>query len=274
MGMKPPPGVPNSRVAFIDSAMNEKDSDLMVRRYMVHTDQRITSKSCQTDSSLATQAIQSYLPLQITEMPNGLEISTNSQSITLPRTSPNMGGYNSLMDLHGYQMLVRYKKNRIQQITLEELFSKDSELKNLIQDRIVLLGYSLGDEDHYLTPLGWKYGVEIHAQVISQILDQLTARSNLSALTNAPTTWLPGWLESVLIFSYSLIFGGLMYCVKSKFRWLLLPLAVILISGISIVSFSLSLWLPVVASLVVAGLAIVVIGISQILLRQSITEKS
>jgi CHASE2 domain-containing sensor protein len=48
----------------------------------------------------------------------------------------------------------------------------------------VLLGYESGDDDRHETPMGKVYGIDIHAQVISQLLGIISNRQ--SAIASLP----------------------------------------------------------------------------------------
>ncbi len=260
LAVKPPPGLAAAQLGYVDAIVHDPDD--VVRRYVFHMEQRDRSP-CQTASALGLQIIQRYLPLRLTAQPlRGMRLSGAAHALVIPALAPTVGGYRrAAAEMAGHQVLIRYRQERFQSIAMGQLLVANSEdLRELIRDRIVLVGYATGASDRHLTPLGPRYGIAIHAQVISQLLDGLLPPpGTLAAPSRALITALPDWAEVMIMAACSLLGGWLAW--RWRLGWLCLGLltATLAIIGFSILSFQQLYWLPIVALSLSLYLAAVIV---------------
>jgi CHASE2 domain-containing sensor protein len=245
MAVHPPPGLAPSQLGYVDAIVNDPDD--VVRRYVFQMEQR-SGSPCQTNSALGLQLIQRYLPMQLIAQPQqGLQLTTADHAFMIPALSPTLSGYQRPpSDMAGHQILIRYRQALLQSISMGQLLTaNEGDLRELIRDRIVLVGYATGDRDRHLTPFGQRYGVVIHAQAISQILTGLLG-STPSSSPALITAW-PDWAEAMVIGAWSLLGGGLAWRGRSGRLWLGLLITTLTIMGLSIICFQQLLWIPAVA---------------------------
>ncbi len=259
LAVNPPPGLASPQLGYADAVL--ADPDDVVRRYVLHMEQRRGSP-CQTPSALGLQVIQRYLPLQLTAQPSqGIQLTTASHSFAIPALSPTLSGYQrTVADMAGHQILIRYRSALLQSISMGQLLAaNEGDLRELIHDRIVLVGYAAGANDRHLTPLGQRYGIAIHGQVISQMLDGLLPPSTALTAPRSLITALPDWAEVLLIGAWSLVGGWLAWRWRSGWLGVGILIATIALLGLSLISFQQLFWLPVVAFSISLYLAIGII---------------
>jgi adenylate cyclase len=173
--------------------------------------------------------------------PQTKEFSIAQQVI--PRVRSRYGGYSNI-DANGYQVLIDYrgKERTFTHISSVDLLNGKVDPSRL-RDRIVLIGVTaVSLKDSYPTPFSTgeevMYGVEIHANITSQIVS--------AALDRRPfiQVWSQEW-EYLWIAAWSIIGGGLALLVR---RVTLKPLAlaalVLLLAGIVYWAFLLAWWIP------------------------------
>jgi CHASE2 domain-containing sensor protein len=191
-------------IGYADSLL--PDGDTVIRRYVVQMDARPGS-ACIAEQSFAWQIVQQIVP----------ELKLNS---VVPA---DFGGYQDDPAQFGDdQLVVNYhaSSRNIQPYSLQDILylNTDSELKQLFQDSVVLIGYNLGGkEDTHATPIGRQNGVMIHTHVIRQLLGQTPSLRSL-----------PQWAESGGILLGSLLGGGLFWCGRSWRNRLALTLLLLL----------------------------------------------
>ncbi len=154
--------------------------------------------------SLPLRLAETYLKVEGLELDNGLRDREAMRfgSIELPRFSAHSGGYRGDDDF-GVQLLVNYRHTRQRFRTLSLQDIKDIEagkgysnvLRDVFRNRIVLIGVTAPSIKDFintsaiakLQPPGKIYGVEFHAQVVSQIVS--------TVLDQRPVlkTWWQGW---------------------------------------------------------------------------------
>lgn len=275
LAVPPPPGLTTQKIGYVDAIVH--DPDAVVRRYVFHMEQRRGSP-CQTSSALGLQVIQRYLPLQLTNPSQpALRLTTTTHALAIPALAPTVGGYRrEVGEMAGHQVLIRYRRAAIQSITMGQLWTAQAgDLRELIHDRIVLVGYATGDNDRHLTPLGQHYGITIHAQVISQLLDGLLPpATDRAAAPRSLITTLPDWAESLLIGAWALLGGGVAGCGRARWRGWGLLMATLVIIGLSIVSFQQLLWLPMVALTIAFYLAISIISLFKLGLQSHRSDET
>jgi CHASE2 domain-containing sensor protein len=274
LAVNPPPGLSPQKLGYVDAIVNDPDD--VVRRYVFHMEKR-TGSPCKTPSSLGLQVIQRYLSLQLVNQPHqGMQLIAASRSFSIPALSPTLSGYQrQAAEMAGHQILIRYRQSIIQSISMGKLLAaNDADLRELIHNRIVLVGYAAGDSDRPFTPLGKLYGVAIHAQVISQILDGLVGFATpKAAASRSLITALPDWAEVMMIGIWSLLGSWMAWRWRSGWLWVVLLTVTLAMIGLSIISFQGLLWLPIVAfsgSLYLAVLMIYLIKLGLRFNRSSI----
>lgn len=245
-GVAPPVGVEQNRVGFSDIV---EDPDGFIRRNLIAVSVN-KSEICQSPFSLSWQLALKYLSV------GGIQAQlTPNQKLKLgdvifkPLES-HFGGYENA-DTQGYQILLNYRSAReiAKQVTVTQVLL--GEIKpELVKDRIVLIGSTAPSlKDVFNTPFnngkaddsGRMAGVEIHAQIISQILS--------AVLNNQGLFWfLPAWGEVIWIGGWSVVGGLLAWRIEHPLGWgigIASSLAV-LFAG-NFVIFTQGGWLPVVS---------------------------
>jgi CHASE2 domain-containing sensor protein len=223
-GTRPPPGISGDRLSFSDFPI---DPDGVVRRQLLAMAPNPNSL-CVTDTSFSFRVAQLYLTAK------GIHAQRNSEGdlqigrTTFKRLEPQAGSYQELDNL-GYQILLNYRSSNsvAVQVTLADILnnSLDTELSNLIKDRIVLIGTTAQSfKDYSLTPYSSGHesdqmpGVIIHAHMVSQILSAVLDQRPLLWWLTPPgiTFWVWGW---------ALVGGALVLYVRS-------PLNLVLVSSV------------------------------------------
>jgi CHASE2 domain-containing sensor protein/predicted Ser/Thr protein kinase len=265
-GVPPPQGVEPKRVGFSDII---EDTDGFIRRNLisVNVDE---GQSCQSPYSFSWQLALKYLAVgrirpQLT--PNQ---ELQLRDVVFKPLESNSGGYENA-DTQGYQILLNYRSPRqiAQQVTITQVLA--GEIKpDLVKERIVLIGSTAPSlKDFFNTPFnsgtandsGRMTGIEIHGQIISQILS--------SVLNNQGLFWfLPGWGEVLWIGAWSVIGGLLAGRIRHPLGLgLAETTSLAVLFGGNFVIFTQAGWLPVVApalGLVVATGSVLAYSLYQI----------
>ncbi len=248
---KPPPRVASESLGFSDSLMEDlygdpRDPDKIIRRYSLVMGLREKSP-CSTPYSFGFQIVRNYLPPQTKysyEAGNKLQIN----SIDIKTLQSNFGGYRRSKNwMLGYQILINYHppEKIAKEVSLTSIMNAlDSDLQELIQNRIVLIGYTrTNGNDYHSTPIGQLHGIKIHAQIINQIIDIVSNKQPLlSSWSNSG--------EIIWIFGCSII-GGFFTCLfQSLQRLTIVTLLELLgICIICYISFIYAIWIPFVPAL-------------------------
>ncbi len=189
----PPPGFPKEQVGFSDIVL---DPDAVVRRNLLFakTDTNTDVYSFGLRLSLAYLGL-SQQSIQV--FPDSLQIG----QAVFPSLSSDAGNYRNLDD-RGYQLLLNYRtgKEIANTVTLTQVLH-GAVNPSWIKDKLVLVGttapsvkdlfvtpYNLSDADAPKTP-----GVQVHAQMVSQILDATTGTRPLIAYWPEPVELLWVW---------------------------------------------------------------------------------
>ncbi|MBD2059436.1 CHASE2 domain-containing protein [Oculatella sp. FACHB-28] len=212
----PPPDMPAERLGFTNSVL---DPDNVIRRHLLGM---ASDSYCPTNQSLSLQAATAYLeqlkvlPLQFTEA-GVLQVG----GFSFPKLEFNTGGYQlSTAEANGYQTLLNYRSAAFTQIPLRQILDGslgDSQLAELVKDRIILIGVTISNVDSHLTPYRGKFvqaempGVVIQAHMISQIISAVLDQRSL-------LWWLPQWLEFVWIGCWAGFGGVLVWRWRSPFQ--------------------------------------------------------
>lgn len=246
-GIGQPPEIPQDRISFSDFPV---DNDRIIRRQLLGMAPDPKS-FCSTDTSFSLRVALSYLAtkgFQPEQTPQG-DLQINSS--VFKKLESDAGGYQQL-DALGYQVLLNYRSSNsvAKQVSLYDILSGslDEQLPNLVKNKIVLIGTTAKSfEDYFTTPYSAgqseeeQPGVIIHAQMVSQIISAvLDGRSLL--------WWLPGWGETIWIWSWSFV-GGILVWLRSPVRiGGAIVSALIVLSGLCFVVLLLGGWIPLVPS--------------------------
>ncbi len=231
-GISPPPGIPQQRLGFSDSLL--PDSDKTIRRYILGMKLRPESP-CGTTDSFSFQVVRHYLQVVRHYLPIKIQYQNNGgQNFWIGPAKAETLKQNAGGDALGVEVPIKFSSSQrvAQEISLQNLLeAPDADLRQLIQDRIVLIGYvNTKSKDYHLTPVGKMHGVRIHAHVISQILDLVSGKHPL-------LLYWPKSIESIWIWVWSLVAG----IISFKFRYarnIIVPLGVILVVlGFACLSF-------------------------------------
>ncbi|MGK7883541.1 MAG: EAL domain-containing protein [Crocosphaera sp.] len=245
-GVPPPDNLPKDRVGFSDLPI---DHDNVVRRSFLY----VESPSGKLKKySFALQTILKYFQkeqdtdFQVT--PDALEI--NSQKI--PRLQQNSGGYMlPESEAFGWQILINYRSQKIAKIISLTDVINGNFTRDLVEDKIVLIGVTTPTEkDIFPTPYSATAttnfemsGVEIHGQIISQVLGTILQAEKPFWFWSESVEWMWIGLWSIL--------GGVVVW-RSQRLWILGGNVIISVAGLWFFCFFLftqSAWIPFVPPL-------------------------
>jgi CHASE2 domain-containing sensor protein/predicted Ser/Thr protein kinase len=255
-GTPPPPSIPkekeSDRVGFADMAIDDKG---VIRRAVLCLTPDPASR-CTTPFSFSFQLAQRYLATKGIKpdliQQDQKEYLKLGQLLFKPLLRTD-GGYQQA-DAGGYQILLNYRSSDssahplARSVTLTDVLNKRLDPK-LVKDSVVLIGItasSIGDA--FFTPFSSGQrriekmpGVVVHAQIVSQILS--------AVLDGRPLFWFwPEWAEVLWIWGWSFVGGTLVLIYRHPGRLVLVEVvAGGLLSGISVIIFFASGWIPVVA---------------------------
>lgn len=242
-GIAGPPHIPNEQLGFTDFP---SDPNATVRRQLIGmTPDR---GGCSTEYALSSRIVMAYLGSDYEVDPKSGDTLKVGDTL-LPRLAHNAGSYQlEPASASGYQILINYRSQSPRQVSLKTILSGeiDAQLPDLVHDRIILIGPDKTTRDVHLTPYSkGEYpekmlGVEIHAQMASQILS--------AVLNQRPLLWwYPEWLEWLWIYSWSFLGGAVVWRFRSVFgRSLFIGMVVISLSGICFIVLLYGGWIPLV----------------------------
>ncbi|MEM9149669.1 MAG: CHASE2 domain-containing protein [Cyanobacteria bacterium P01_F01_bin.3] len=260
----PPPGMMLEQLSFSNVV---EDSDLRVRRALMldFLDAAVIESDRgenlggdignvldsdpveQPIFSFGTEAAIHYLEKYENIVPEGGEILQLGDVRFEPLKS-TFGGYQSI-DAGGYQMFLRYRSQHdiAERVSFTDILNNSFD-PALVKDKIVLIGSTTeSSKDLFVTPfveggtLQKMYGVEIHAQVASQILSAVIDGEPL------PWAW-PDGLEILWIVALTGIGSGLMVLTQRGPVLIFFGVSGLALTWIvSLVCFQLGGWVPVVA---------------------------
>ncbi|MEB3148476.1 MAG: CHASE2 domain-containing serine/threonine-protein kinase [Sphaerospermopsis sp.] len=257
-GIAPPQGTKPEQVGFSDIV---EDIDGSIRRNLISVKAN-ESNLCQSPFSLSWQLAIKFLD------GGGIQAQiTDNQELQLRNVifkplQSHSGGYQNA-DTQGYQILLNYRSHSqiAQQVTVTDVLSGQVK-PDLVKDRIILIGSTAPSlKDIFNTPFttgkanntGKMAGVEIHAQMVSQILS--------AVLNNQRLFWfLPGWGEFIWIGGWSVVGGFLAWRIRHPLALGVAEggsLAVLL--GTNFVIFLQAGWFPVVSPAL--GLVVAAVGV-------------
>ena len=222
-GVRSAPELTAERLSFSNFPI---DRDRVIRRQLLGM--AISPESfCQTDTSFSFRIAQLYLATKGIDFQRNSEGDFEIDRVVFKQLRSDSGSYQNL-DALGYQVLLNYRSypQAAEQITLGEiLVADDDRLRELIEDRIVLIGtVAKNFKDYHSTPYSEEGmpGVTIHAHMISQILSAVEDKRSL-------IWWLPVWGEVVWLWGWALLGGLIGSSFLSPLRLGLISTAVLLI---------------------------------------------
>ncbi|MCU0565030.1 MAG: adenylate/guanylate cyclase domain-containing protein [Oculatellaceae cyanobacterium Prado106] len=241
-----PPGVPEERISINDLLI---DPDGVIRRSLLFGK---TYPAFALGLAFQYLEAEGIVPQASPQNPDDMQLG----AATFVSLAADSGGY-QYNDVRGYQMLLDYRTRRIaRQVTLTEVL--EGKLKpEWVKDKVVLIGTTApSGKDLFYTPFSAQAqtdhqmpGVEIHAHIVSQILN--------AALNQRPLVgFLPEWSEGVWIGLCAVLGGALAWRVRHPVMLGLGNLA--LLTALGSTSFGLltqSIWFPVVAPTIATTLA-------------------
>lgn len=239
----PPTGIPDQRIGFNDLLV---DPDGIVRRHLLYVrTQGKTYASFALQLALKALAQQNTVPQPSALNSRYMQLGATT-FLPLTRTS---GAYQT-NDPQGYQILLEYRSRHpvSRRVTLSQVLSQSFE-PEWVQDKIVLIGTTApSGKDLFYTPFTAgneadhrMAGVEIHAQMVTQLLDL--------AAGDRPLIWYwADWVEWVWLWAWALLGSHLAWKISHPVLLLLSSMG--LLTLLSIASFVLLTqqgWVPLVA---------------------------
>ncbi|NEO46114.1 MAG: CHASE2 domain-containing protein [Moorea sp. SIO4A3] len=245
-GIASPPGMTSQQIGFSDFP---RDPDHIIRRQLLGMGY---PDNCNTRYSLSLQVALNYLAQKgIPPMKRNSAGDVEIGDVVFRKFAHNAGGYQLEPDhARGYQILLNYRAKNPKQVHLQDLLKGklDSQLPQLVKDKIVLIGVGKDLKDVHQTPYTkgpWSDkipGVMVHAQMSSQIISAVLKQRPL-------LWWLPQWLEVLWIGIWSVVGGLLVWRLHSPSY-----LGIAVFAGISLLSgvcYALLLqggWIPFIPS--------------------------
>ncbi|MEI6443760.1 MAG: CHASE2 domain-containing serine/threonine-protein kinase [Nostocales cyanobacterium ELA583] len=256
-GIAPPKGTKPEQVGFSDVV---EDTDSSIRRNLISlkVDQ---SDSCQSPDSLSLQLALKYLEKGeiYPQFPNK---ELQLRNVVFKPLQPDSGGYENA-DTQGYQILLNYRSHRqiAQQVTVTDVLLGQVK-PDVVKDRIVLIGSTASSlKDVFNTPFttgkaddaGKMTGVEVHGQIISQILS--------AVLNNERLFWfLPGWAEVIWIGGWSVVGGFIAWRIRHPLGLGLAEVtSMAVLFGTNFVIFTQAGWFPIISPAL--GLVLTSVGV-------------
>lgn len=190
----PPPDVPINKVGFSNFFL---DDDQVLRRQILGLVPRdLQHTSCQTNQSFSVQVAFKYLNQPQIDSDEGNYDDLHLAGKTYPALRPHAGSYQRIpQDWGGNQILLNYRASQklAERYTLAEMLKQPNPSN--IRDKIVLVGVTAKDKDQHVTPYGQVSGVEIHAHMISQLVNAAQKGRPLMQFWSKPQEilWIGGW---------------------------------------------------------------------------------
>jgi CHASE2 domain-containing sensor protein len=265
-GIPPPSGVSQKRLSFSDFVA---DDDNTARRQLLHLTPPPKSL-CPAEYAFSLQLALHYLDKEGKTSDVTKEDYLQIGDVVFPQLKEHSSGYQKL-DASGYQLLLNYRslpsvEKIAQQVNLTDVLDEKIPLESvqLLKDRVILIGLSSSTDtnDFWKTPFSAAAkpnqkevpGVFVQAQMVSQILS--------AVLDGRPLLWwLPGWVEALWVWGWSLI-GGITvwYFTKPLHLGLAVTVMLLVLFGLCFGIFMLAGWIPFIPSvlaLLITQIAIV-----------------
>mgnify|MGYP000148812867 CR=1 FL=1 len=210
----------------------DNDDNGIVRRQVLSYDPSKTSYSstCTTPYSFSFYLAKRFLQAQSKPLAFNKNGEWYAEKVIFKPLGIHTGGYQTL-DGQSNQILVNYRspwdwenKKIAKNVSLKKLLEEqDSQLKQLVEGKIVFIGHTSVGKDELNTPLGKMPGVWVHAHMTSQILSAVMDKRRL--LWVLPQWGDFQWGDTIFIWVWSFASS----LIAWRFRSIL---ALILFSGI------------------------------------------
>lgn len=234
----PPPTVPTDRVGFNDLLV---DPDGVVRRNLLFGGEYASFSLLLAFKYLEARDI---IPTASALNPEYMQLD----DVTVVPLETNSGGYQT-NDARGYQILLNYRSRQVaQRVTLSQVLRGELDAAS-VQGKIVLIGTTApSSKDLFHTPYtagnGMEHrmpGVEIHAQMVSQILGSVLEQRSLF-------WFMPEWGEWLWLGGWAIVGSLLAWRIRHPVGLLVGGIgALVALNGVSFVLFTQAGWVPVVA---------------------------
>lgn len=242
------------KFGFSDIETNDRDK--IVRRQVLSYDPNQTSRSttCTTPYSFSFYLAKRFLAAS----ENPLNINKNGEwqlgKVVFKKLGSRYGGYQNL-DGQSNQIMINYRspwgsEKIAKSIAIRQFLESeaDSQLRQLVEGKIVLIGYTAPVAKNYFnTPLGKMPGVWIHAQMTSQILSAVM--DNRSLIWVLPQWGNFQWGDCVFVWVWGAIGGMLAWYLRSLLKLgLASGVAVLICDRICLTILIQGGWMPFVPS--------------------------
>jgi adenylate cyclase len=237
----PPPTMPSKQVGFVNIPI---DPDGVVRRQLIFTKDK---KNALTAFSLQLALL--YLEAEAILPKLNAKGQYQLGNVVFDKLRSNSGGYQNI-DAKGYKLLLNYRTPQkiAQTVTLTEVLQGNYK-PEWVQDKIVLIGTNSSSvKDGFLTPYQDRKikvkempGIEVHGQIVSQILSAVLDGKPLFRF------W-PEYWEGLWIILWGIL--GAYWGYKIKRPLILIAgnfLGLIVLVGVSYGLFLHLVWIPVAA---------------------------
>ncbi|MCT7952933.1 CHASE2 domain-containing protein [Ancylothrix sp. C2] len=269
-GIKPPPGLPESRMGFTDVVV---DGDGILRRHLIFM-QPVAKDPCVTQYALSARVALKYLAEKGIEPQLLSRYQIKIGEKMFQDLEIHTGGYQNL-DRGGFQVLLNYRKKEPFRVTLSQIIK--GEIKpDLVKNKIILIGVSAPiSGDDFSTPYsaGKDYyekmpGVLVQAQMVSQIISAVLDNRPLLTVWNV-------WGEAVAVWMSAMVGGLVVFCTFRR-RELVLFMAGMtgILWGVSLVFLIKGFWVPVVPAFLAMIVTVGVIAVNIEYEKQSLKINS
>ncbi len=244
------------REKFGFSDLLNSDSNKYVRRQILHFDPNLNpyDSTCTTPYSFSFYLAKRFLEIEGRSLRLNQNEEWQAEKVVFKKLAPRTGGYQNL-DGKSNQILINYRspwgeEKIAKSLSLTQLLAAetDSQLKELVNNKILLVGYTAPiAEDDFNTPYGRIPGVWIHAHQLSQIISAVIDDRRL--LWVLPQWGHFQWGDLIWVAIWSIISSLLV----GKLRNILIlicfnSLAILVLYQISLATLIEGGWLPFVPS--------------------------
>jgi CHASE2 domain-containing sensor protein len=256
----PPPILKQlNQVAAADTVL---DGDGVVRRALLFLNQRQTLGVALALSYLAKEPAKEPAKERIT--PKTVDDCCMKIKDTIYRPLQENAGSYVRTDSDGYQILLNYRNphQSFTRVSITDVLA-GKNFNNLMRDRIVLIGRTASslNDDKFSTPYSWNLnttpiqipGVEIHAQIASQIVSSALDERGIIEVLDEPLEllWIVSWSVLIIFLArrWQRTSDTENFATKFFFHLIASSLtAAAAVIGISYLAFLSGWWIPVVPS--------------------------
>ncbi len=259
---KPPMGVPEKRLGFVQLQYDPGQINVVRRHYMFMSKQ--PGNPCQTEYSLSASVALNYLENQGIKEEDAPRGFVKIGQVIFQDLVGRQGFYQKA-DFGGIQVLLNYRNsdqvpNKVaESITISDILNNNFD-ESLVKDKIVLIGNTdPNGSDNFYTPYSFQLvsqkqmaGVIVHAHQVSQIIS--------AVLDGRPLITFWSWWEDWLwIFGWS-AFSGVVgwHCHRVLFFVFFIGVNIMVLYLVSLIFLINGFVVPLVPSV----LALIVTGVS------------